>query len=58
MREWASDLIIAIAVIIGWVVFKKLPYKIKWWWRAAIGILLAIILSIIGHLVWLKVVAP
>lgn len=54
MGEWTSDIIIVIAVVIGWVVFDKLPYKIKWWWRAAIALLLAIMLAILGHVIWLS----
>ncbi len=51
MNEWVSDFIITVTVTIGVVIIKVLPKKIKWGWRLVIGLLSAIILSMIGHLI-------
>ncbi len=51
MSDSTSDLIITLSVIIGVLIIKLLPARIKWGWRAIIGMVCAIILSIIGHLI-------
>ncbi len=51
MSEWTSDFIISICVIIGMMIIKLLPKKIKWGWRLVIGMTAAIALSITGHLI-------
>ena len=51
MTNGTSDFIIAISVIIGVIVAKVLPQKLALLWRILIAMTLAIILSIIGHLV-------
>ncbi len=51
MNEGTSDLIIAIAVAISSIIIKALTKKIKWGWKIVIGMLFAIMLSMIGHLI-------
>lgn len=51
MTEGISDFIIAISMIVGGLLARTLPSKIKWWWRLMIGLLVAIILSILIHLI-------
>ena len=50
MNDGISDFIITFSIIIGGLLAKILPSKIKWWWRLVIGLLVAIILSILVHL--------
>lgn len=51
MTDGTSDFIITISMIIGGLLTKYLPSKIKWWWRLIIGLIFAIILSILIHLI-------
>ncbi len=51
MKESTSDLIITICVIIGVFIIRILPKKIWWVWRMLIGLLSAIALSVITHLI-------
>lgn len=51
MDSWTSDFIISISVIIGALVAKILPKKIKLVWRIAIALVVAILLSILGHII-------
>ncbi len=51
MNDWISDFIITVTITIGVVIIKILPKKIKWGWRLVIGLLSAIMLSTIGHLI-------
>lgn len=51
MNEWTSDFIISISVIIGVVIIKLLPKKIKWGWRLAICMLSIIAISMITHII-------
>lgn len=51
MSEELSDFIIAISLVVVGVVMKVLPEKIKWGWRLLIGLLAAIVCSVIGHLI-------
>ena len=50
MNDGISDFIITISMIIGGFLAKFLPSKIKWWWRLIIGLLVAIILSTLIHI--------
>ncbi len=55
MKESTSDLIITLCVIIGVFIIRILPKKIWWGWRVFIGLVSAIALSVITHLIvkWL-----
>lgn len=57
MKESTSDLIITICVIIGVFIIRILPKKIWWVWRMLIGMLSAIALSVITHLIVKQLIA-
>ena len=50
MNEGVSDFIIAVSIVIGGIVAKKLPRKVKWGWKVLIALFVAIALSMLGHL--------
>ncbi len=50
MSDWTSNLIIDISIVIGILILKFLPKKIKWGWRLDIVLVSIIILSTVGHL--------
>lgn len=51
MDTWTSDFIISISVIIGALISKTLPKKIRLLWRIAIALTVAIGLSMLGHFI-------
>lgn len=51
MDNWISDFIIAISVIIGTVIAKALPKKVKLIWRILIALASMIVLSMLGHII-------
>ena len=55
MTEGTSDLIISISIAISGVITAFLPKRIKWGWKLLVGLGMAIVLSIGGHIVvrWL-----
>lgn len=51
MSDWTSDFIITLSVILGLLLIKLLPERLKWGWRLLIGMIVSILLSISGHLI-------